>query len=273
LNPVVCAGVIWPGLRWAGLALAIVAFTGFAFAARSGGRAVVALGLFVALSSAAAHRSYDKPQRPSGWSAKNTDYERVSLSFSDYFRRNQALIETARSALEQGARVVILPEQIAGPWSASSELWWREVGSFAEQQGAILLVGAEVLASDAGEVTDSLIVLGSGGRRILSARQPLPVAEWRPWERGGTRIGWRNWRGVAELDGRRAALSFCYEDLLVLPVLLSLLGDTPDVLISVANNWWARGLDEPYLQATSIEAWANLFEVPLLRAVNAPRGR
>lgn len=67
--------------------------------------------------------------------------------------------------------------------------------------------------------------------------------------------------------GRRAAPLICYEQLIVWPVLQSML-HKPDLIIGVGNGWWADGTSIIAIQRASIEAWARLFGLPLVLASN-----
>jgi hypothetical protein len=69
------------------------------------------------------------------------------------------------------------------------------------------------------------------------------------------------------IAGRRTAFSICYEDLLWWPHWRLLL-DRPDVLVGMANNWFAHDLPLTQIQRQSIQSVARLAGVPLRRAVN-----
>ncbi|TIT10619.1 MAG: hypothetical protein E5W85_18635 [Mesorhizobium sp.] len=72
---------------------------------------------------------------------------------------------------------------------------------------------------------------------------------------------------VVELAGRRIAPLICYEQLLVWPVLQSVL-HAPDAIVAVGNGWWATGTSIADIQNASTIAWARLFRLPLVTAFN-----
>jgi apolipoprotein N-acyltransferase len=89
---------------------------------------------------------------------------------------------------------------------------------------------------------------------------------WRPWDHVGVPI---HYFGPATLaiGSRRAAPIICYEQLLVAPVLLSI-REKPDVLLGIANDYWASGTYIPEIQNAAITAWSRLFWIPLVTATN-----
>jgi hypothetical protein len=93
-------------------------------------------------------------------------------------------------------------------------------------------------------------------------RIPMPVSMWgrdveaHPW---GT--------GMLNVNGRRAAVLLCYEQLLTLPALESFWGH-PDLLIAASNLYWAEGTTIPASERICLESWSRLFSVPFVHAVN-----
>ncbi|BAP81946.1 conjugal transfer protein TraB (plasmid) [Bradyrhizobium diazoefficiens] len=72
---------------------------------------------------------------------------------------------------------------------------------------------------------------------------------------------------VVESAGHRVAPLICYEQLLVWPVLQSML-HSPDVLVAIGNDWWTAGTNMLAIQRASTEAWARLFGLPLVLSFN-----
>jgi hypothetical protein len=72
--------------------------------------------------------------------------------------------------------------------------------------------------------------------------------------------------GTISVQGQRAAVLLCYEQLLVWPFLSSML-EHPTVLVTAANDYWAD-TPIPEVQEVSTKSWARLFGLPRLLAVN-----
>ncbi|OYW97558.1 MAG: conjugal transfer protein TraB, partial [Rhizobiales bacterium 32-66-8] len=72
---------------------------------------------------------------------------------------------------------------------------------------------------------------------------------------------------TVELAGRRIAPLICYEQLVVWPILQSML-HRPDAIVATGNGWWTVGTSIIDIQNASTIAWARLFDVPLVTAFN-----
>lgn len=72
---------------------------------------------------------------------------------------------------------------------------------------------------------------------------------------------------VVQLRGHRIAPLICYEQLLVWPVLHSML-HAPEAIVATGNGWWTARTSIVGIQRASVEAWARLFGVPLVTAFN-----
>lgn len=55
----------------------------------------------------------------------------------------------------------------------------------------------------------------------------------------------------------------CYEQLIVWPVLQSMLSD-PEMIVAVGNGWWTADTNIVAIQRASASAWARLFSKPLI---------
>jgi len=90
---------------------------------------------------------------------------------------------------------------------------------------------------------------------------------WRPFSKDGVPL--RLWGpGVLTIDHQRTALLICYEQMLVFPVLVSML-QRPSVIVGLSNTFWFDGTTVPRYQARALRAWAKLFHLPLFSPVNS----
>ena len=74
--------------------------------------------------------------------------------------------------------------------------------------------------------------------------------------------------GVVRIDGQRVAVLICYEQILTYPILASML-QQPAVLVGIGNTFWIAETPIPRYQAAAVRAWARLFRVSYLLAVNS----
>jgi hypothetical protein len=239
----------------------------------------VVMLLSVSTGASVARLRHPTPVVPAGWIGLDTALGRSGTSgYPSRYARTQILQQLSDApAFADGTRVVVLPEEVVGPWTDATVWWWTPLAQRLAVRGRTLVFGADVFRSER-TYTDSAIVLGAGAESSAAqtfavryhARIPMPVGLWRPWADWGG--GVTAMRGAyvqpyASINGRRVAFSLCYEDFLIWPH-LRLLIDPPDVLLDLANLWFADDLAIAQIQQQSIGAFARLAGVPVLRAVN-----
>jgi len=100
---------------------------------------------------------------------------------------------------------------------------------------------------------------------------PVPGSMWQPWRpllgaSGGARAHFFS-NPVVTVAGGRIAPLICYEQLIVWPVLQSMLQE-PDILVAVGNGWWTKGTSIVAIQRASTQAWARLFDKSVVFSFN-----
>ncbi|KEA04536.1 conjugal transfer protein TraB [Rhizobium rhizogenes] len=259
-HPVTAAGALFPGLGWWGLGFMTAGLAGLVTRIWPA-VAITFAGLWLWSAS-----WWTEPGLPNGW--RGVDLELgASLGRDDGLHRQRDLIATVRNAASDGARFVVLPETALGFWTPTVERVWT--GALRDAD-ATVIAGATVL--DVAGYDNVLVAIDRKGNRILyRERMPVPGSMWQPW---------RSWFGgsvgakadffanpVVSIGGGRAASLICYEQLIVWPVLQSVLHD-PDFIIAVGNGWWTDGTSIVSIQRAATTAWAKLFAKPLVIAFN-----
>ena len=135
---------------------------------------------------------------------------------------------------------------------------------------ATVIAGAVVITA-AGYDNVMIEFTARGGRILYRERMPVPVSMWQPWlawfgQTGGARADFFA-NPVVSLAGRRVAMLICYEQLLVWPILQSMLYQ-PELTVAAGNDWWTGGTNIAGVQRAITEAWGRLFGVPIVFAVN-----
>lgn len=260
-HPVTAAGVLFPGLGWWGIGFMTAGLAGLV--TRIWPAVAITLTGFWLWSAA----SWTEPALPNGWRGVDLGFG-ASLSRGAGLHRQRDLIATVRGAANGGARFVALPEGALGFWTPTvARLWTRASGD----TDATVIAGATVL--DATGYDNVLVAIDrNGGSSILyRERMPVPGSMWQPWrflfgESGGARADFFA-NPVVPIGASQVAPLICYEQLIVWPVLQSMLHD-PEFIIAVGNGWWAKGTSIVAIQRTAATAWANLFGKPLVIAFN-----
>lgn len=259
--PLIAAGAWFPGTHWLGLALPVIALIA-AWRIRPL-VAVIALGL-IAGGVHAAHRS--PPADPSvvcvntrfGGSTSEQQTPDVMLAQAKFIQD---------VALSHPGAIVIFPEGTVQFWSrATDELWKSELERMAAQKTTLLL-GAAVPIPNTQANYNMLIARGAGRHLAYVERVPIPLGMWQPGRRD---IGFPlqlSAPATILVNGKRAAVLMCYEQLLAWPALQSL-AQHPVMLIAPSNDYWAARTRIPHIQHEAAQNWADLWGIPLYEARN-----
>ena len=259
-QPITAAGVLFPGWGWWGLAA-----TAAILLAMTTGKwpiaAIVAAGL-----SAWSATHWIAPAPPDEWVGLDTNLGSV-LGRAPDLDQSRALLQRVREAGAGGALVVVLPESAAGLWTRTTSDFWTD----GLRGSDITLIAGAAIVDPEGYDNAMVEISAVRSRRLYGERMPVPISMWQPWlawmgRDAGARASFFG-NPVVESADRRVAPLICYEQLLVWPVLQSML-HSPDVLVAIGNDWWTTGTNVLAIQRASTEAWARLFGMPLVLSFN-----
>lgn len=265
LSPLLSAGVMFPGFGLAGLAATLLVLSLMAWAPSiriQWARRSLAGGMLVAAAiPGMTHGAFHLPQH--GWFGQNTAMGRYPLDIGARFDRHQEIMAMTIDSIDAGAKLILYPEEILGEWGPIPAAIWSGVGQQAKERGATVLVGGSTMED--GRRMNSLVAIGAD-ELTVSSRMPMPVSMWKPWSSDGYAANVFS-SGLATLQGRVAAVSICYEDLLVWPLAWSFAAGHPEAILSAGNNWFGNS-SASRIQRVSVELQAQLYGVPLVRAIN-----
>jgi len=122
------------------------------------------------------------------------------------------------------------------------------------------------LAENSASESISDMLLGTESSTFYQ-RVPVPIGMWRPFGKSGVLLH-LNAPATIGIDGQRVAVLICYEQILTYPVLTAML-KRPTVLVGISNTYWIAGTPIPRYQSSALRAWARLFRLPYLLAVNS----
>lgn len=259
-HPITAAGILFPAWGWWGIAAMTAGLMGLLTRASP---AVTLVFLSVWLWSAV---TWTDPFLPDGWDGVDLHLG-PSLGRETGLHRHRDLIQIVREAGSGKGSFVALPESALGSWTPTVERLW--IHGLAGTP-ATAIVGATVITE---EGYDNVIVAiaAQGGKILYRERMPVPGSMWQPWRSWVGQIGSARAdffaNPVADLGGERIAPLICYEQLIVWPVLQSMLYD-PDIIIAVGNGWWTDGTSIVDIQRANLKAWARLFAKPLVISFN-----
>lgn len=259
-HPITAAGILFAGWSWFGLGAAAIGL--LVMTTRFRPIAILTLGGLWIWSAA----NWTDPSLSQGWIGVDTEFGGSNGEYADYAQHRDT-IDRIREEARAGASVIVLPESALGVWTPTIErLWTRALGDL----DATVYGGAVIVDENAYDNV-MLELSGKGVSVRYRQRMPVPVSMWQPWLSVlGTSAGARAdffANAVVSVRGTRVATLICYEQLLVWPILQSALG-SPDVLVAPANGWWTAGTDIVAIQIAVATAWARLFNLPLVLAIN-----
>jgi len=260
-QPVTAAGVLFPGWGWWGLA---VTFISLALLTTMWWRPVVIVLAGAWLWSAV---TWTAPVVAPGWAGIKIVMG-ARLGRDPSIEQHRELIRATLQVAElSGVHVVVLPETALGVWTPTVQYLWRDALKGRQQ---MVVAGAMTVNRD-GYDSVMVAITAESSNVIYRARMPVPVAMWQPWswitgEPGGARAHFFA-NPTVELGGNRLASLICYEQLVLWPVLQSMLHE-PDLIVGISNAWWAGGSSISGIQRASLKAWARLFDRPLVVSIN-----
>lgn len=259
-HPVTAAGVLFPGWGWWGLAATTAGLIGLVTRIRPA--VAITLAGFWLWSAA----TWTEQNLADGW--RGVDLELgSSLGRELGLQRQRDLIATVRSHAFDNKPFVVLPESALGYWTPTVERFWTKALAGTD----VTIIAGAVLVDAQGYDNLLVAISAKGGRILYRERMPVPGAMWQPW-----RSWWGETQGAradlfanpaVDLDGGRLGPLICYEQLIVWPVLQSMLHD-PDIIVAVGNGWWTAGTSIVAIQRASATAWARLFAKPLVISFN-----
>jgi predicted amidohydrolase len=294
-SPVLAAGILFPAMGWCGLSFCAVLTGALAVWPRWTTVAMIEVAMIANLAHPA------DPLPPPDWVAVNTEFGSIAHRAPNPVAEYQAALQIQEQAISLHAAVIIFPETVVPYWTAATDAFWEQTLELLRARSETIIVGARIPLGASGvpvsDFSTSLAVLRGelqhGNSAGLSGstdepgwhppylnamvvrgaavatvpqRVPVPIAMWNPFSPDSAHSEWFG-SGTVRIGSERAGIVVCYEQLIALPILMTITKH-PTVLIAVANDYWAKSTTIPIFQRAAMTSWARLFGVPCLFAVN-----
>jgi len=263
-SPFLAAGVLFPGTAWFGLigTLAVLPLIG---------RFPVQTATIAALVALIANGFYRAPSPPVGWQAINTQFGGAGQGDPDFQSEFLSSEQIQRTMTQSNADVLLFPEHVVTQWTEATEAFWRDSLNNLARRHVTLIIGVGLPRTHprfarGNSYYNALVARTERTRAIYYQRVPVPLAMWKPFSPDGVPLNLFG-PGTIPVRTERAGVLICYEQLLVWPFLSSAF-QHPTVLITAANDYWAKRTPIPKIQNASATSWARLFRLPKLSAVN-----
>lgn len=268
LNPWLAASSVFPSMGWGAIAAGLLLLLTFPLLWLGHHRAIVISAALV-LASVQIFLPAPVATAPHAWVGMETHWggPPKPATLGELQRWKQIALET-ETQFNAGAAVVVFPEQIAGVSGARAEVFLAAYLKPQLAAGKSLVFGSTVYEQSRPFNVASILSADEKNRYL--ARQSVPFAMWKPWNAESFDTAWLG-RNAFNIGGQKVAFSVCFEDFLFGLGLLSFLHERPDVIVSIANAWWAVGNGEIDVQHLHVKLLARIFDVPLIRAINRPK--
>jgi hypothetical protein len=257
-HPLTAAGILFPDQAWLGLGLTFALLAGLT----TRRRAIVAVAIGGLWLWSVDHWTF--PEEPVAWRGLALQMG-ATLGRDPSLQRQQDLMRLAGAG--PAGTTLVLPESAIGYWTPGvRRLWQAQV----DRTGTVVIAGATVITADGYD--NALVKIAPDSTGIIyRQRMPVPGSMWQPWRRlfgadGGAKAYFFA-NPVLDINGTRVAPLICYEQLILWPVLQSMLYD-PAVIVAVGNGWWTGETAIVAIQRASAVAFARLFGKPLVFSFN-----
>jgi hypothetical protein len=261
-HPLTAAGVLFPGWGWFGLSAMATGL--LVMATILWPAAAIILGGFWLWSAA----TWTEPKLPDAWRGVHLEVgQNLGRDGSLLYHRDLIATMLRRTDTHPDTHIVVLPESTLGFWTPTIARVWLD-----GLRGSGLTVIAGAGAVDPKGYDNVMVVISADAAKILyRERMPVPGSMWQPWlqwtaQGGGARADFFG-NPVVDVDGFKIAPLICYEQLILWPVLQSML-HSPEVIVAVGNGWWTENTSIVAIQKASVAAWARLFGLPVVLAFN-----
>ena len=200
---------------------------------------------------------------PTGWQGEMTRIHRPRQA--DDLADFDVEAQLQHVAQSSGPKVLVFPEGAVRLWTDATDAFWAPAVSNA---GKTLLIGAGQPIPDSARYYNSVVIVGDHARPAFHQRIPVPGGMWNPFQTQGGAVLNLLGPGTVDVGDQRAAILICYEQLLTWPMLRSAI-EKPTLLIAISNEAWTAATTVPRTQHACVRAWARLFGLPVISAINS----
>jgi apolipoprotein N-acyltransferase len=253
VNPLISAGVVFPGFGWFGfiLLLVLVLLADFLFDEKR----LFSFGIVLVLLLLALDMPGPKLDDRFASVRSRFDYATGLDDFQSKFYRLEKFVSLAN---DSNRSLVVLPENALGFFS---ELDMMVLDGF--DNNKTIFAGAYINLPHSDLYANVLMQFKNNFYDVVYwQRVPVPVSMW---GNGAKAFLFEN--PVVDLDGIDAGVFICFEQLIALTYVQTFLND-PQVLIGVSNLWWAKSTSIESIQLETMQLWSALFGVPYVYSVN-----
>lgn len=190
-----------------------------------------------------------------------SDIEYFPMTF-DKFNEYKTLKVFFNQVQNSKSENILLPENALGNYSSVQSMLWQDV-----DKNKTIFAGATIYNARRSKNINALLEIKHNSSEVLyKQRVPVLGEMWKPFRNKGTEATIFE-QATVKINGEKAGVFICYEQLLVYPYLQTFFYE-PKMLIGISNLYWAKDTNIKSIQKETMELWAILFGVPLSFSVN-----
>lgn len=252
-SPLVSAGVLFPGLGFAGLLL--TASIPSLLALNSPRRLSAVLSL--AGLSAVTNLTAPSMRSPADWVAFN-----ISAAAAEGFASSHA-VWSAVARFPSGT--FVFPEGTIELWNAATDAYWDDFSLRLKSKKKTVLLGTTI-TGDRGRSLNVVKAVGEGEPTVFPQRVPVPLAMWNLASRTSGFDARIFGEPTFRLNRTVVAPLICYEQLLVWTQLTAAMA-SPEILLALSSQRWTSGTPIAAIQTASMQSWSRLFSTPVVQSI------
>jgi len=268
-HPLLVSGLIFPGLGFVGIILTGLLFYVITINKTDQLKIGIILATIVLVgTSISSNIQYQHPEKSLTKIGIDTNFK-GGMAGENFLNRYSIIDKLAIKAIEDGYKVIIFPEEIIDIWFEGASYLMSTSVQKARENNVTILVGANIGLNlkpyKAVELFSDSLVNPLTDKIIASARVPMPVGNWRLTAPTTTHDIYAT--NVVLINKVPTSIIFCYEELLIYPVLFDSLAGAKSI-IAVVNDWTVDGTKSIHVQARSMAMTARMFGLLVTTARN-----
>ena len=260
-DPIVSAGVFFPGMGYIGILLYftllyLIVWFGICYMSNWKKWIFSIIILLLLILGNPITRSYNQSNFIT---PLQTEYSFLHCNKKRNIRRQKELFYKIQ---KNRADTFLLPEHIFGTFTEKQMHLWKRLSP-----SKTVLAGAYIYTKESKKYNNVLLSITHKGYNILYIqRVPVPLSMWIPFYQTGANATITASRLVT-FKNKKLGVLICYEQYLPY-IYLQTMWYQPDYLVAIANLWWSNTPIISKIQKAYLILWSRLFAIPYFYSLN-----
>ncbi|MDY0215048.1 MAG: nitrilase-related carbon-nitrogen hydrolase [Bacilli bacterium] len=259
-NPLLTAGLIFPGFGFYGFGLLLLMF----ILIEVYGKKRWIISSMIVLLALFFNRNFI-PIKDNIFYGAETNFGKLYDENTNYitdYKRQMDYLHVTKSTEN---KFVVLPENAVGRWTNLNMMAWANL-----PLGKRIFAGASIYHENNISLYDNVLleITPTNYKILYRQRVPVLISMWQPWGNTGAKAYLFQENPVVNIDKiGNVGVLICYEQLLFY-TLLETMAYNPERIIAISNLWWAKGTSIKAIEISSLQLISSLFKKPLTISMN-----